>query len=244
MLHYDLTFMDAHGWEAIKKSLNQRVVVVKERLVPSRHNRVWIVETDVRPVVVKLSLSGKAPDEFEFLIRGKRKDLNVPFPMHMEDGYLVMEYISGEPCDLLINHMFSLEAAEKLGVWLARFHESMSDSDSDTIMADAVLSNFVMREGEVYGFDFESSGRGEPLDDLGQLATSILGSEPYFIPIKFDLARRMLLGYEKQSGMEVVESVRPYVSKHLEQASFSKPLFRRTFSQVASGLRRGWPRLA
>ncbi len=55
----DLTVFDALGWEAVKEALNQRVVLGPVRLIPSRRNRVWVVETDVRPVIVKRSLSGR-----------------------------------------------------------------------------------------------------------------------------------------------------------------------------------------
>ena len=36
----DLTRLDTLGWEAVKKALNQRVIVTGTRFVPSRVNRV------------------------------------------------------------------------------------------------------------------------------------------------------------------------------------------------------------
>lgn len=240
----DLTFLDSVGWEAVKKALNLRVVIVSEKLMPSSRNRVWVVETDVRPVVVKMSLSKKGPDEFEFLVRARGAGLDVPFPLFMHEDYIVMEYVSGEPCDFLVNHFFSTDACVGIGEWLAAYHEKLGDSESPTVMGDCVLSNFVMHEGRVFGFDLESSYPGEPLDDLGQMAASILGSEPFFTPVKFDLCMDMFRAYERRTSMETVESVRPYVARHLEKSAFARPLFRRTFYDAAKSLRRGWPKLA
>lgn len=240
----DPTALDAGGCEALKKALNQRVVIVKERLVPSWRNRVWIVETDVRPVVVKRSLSGRATSEFGNLMKARMTELRVPFPLYGEEEYLVMEYLAGESCESLINYMFSIEAAKGLGRWLARFHDAPSDSSGSRVMADAVLSNFVMVDGRVYGMDLEDVTEGDPLDDLGQLASSILGSEPLFTPIKFDIVMRMLESYEAESGFEAVESVRPYVSKHLRMACRGRPLFRKIYLTAARSIDLGWPELA
>jgi hypothetical protein len=75
------------------------------------------------------------------------------------------------------------------------------------------------------------------------MAASILGNEPFFTPIKFDLCFRMLEAYEDRTGMESVESARPYVSKHLMLAVRSKPLYRRPFAEVANVLSKAWPNL-
>jgi tRNA A-37 threonylcarbamoyl transferase component Bud32 len=240
----DLTALDSYGWEAIRKCLNQRVVMVKAQLVPSNDNRVWIVETDVRPVVVKLFLSGRCGEEFESLVRARQAGVDVPLPLHTEGDYMVMEYISGEPCDWLINKMFSSPAAAGIGSWLADFHEKLGTRDRPVVMADAVLPNFVMKDKRVFGMDLEKSGPGDPLEDLGQMCSSILASEPFFTPIKFDLCMQMLLSYEKKLGVEAVESVRPFVAKCLRISAQSRPLFRRTFLKAAEALEIAWPKLA
>jgi hypothetical protein len=240
----DPTALDLLACEVLKKALNQRVVIVRSKLVPSLRNRVWLVETDVRPVVLKRSLSGKSPTEFETLLLAKKAGLEVPFPLYMDHDYIVTEYIAGESCDRLINHMFSSKAAEGIGGWLGAFHESLESFGRPLVMADAVLPNFLQYDDKVFGVDLEDALPGEPLDDVGQVAASILGSEPFFTPIKFELCYRMLDGYESRTGMESVESVRPYVAKHLMLSVKAKPLYRRPFSQVASAIQKGWPNLA
>lgn len=240
----DLTAMDSCGWDILRKALNQRVVVVRSSLVPSIRNRVWLVETDVRPVVVKRSLSGLSPEEFEAMLMAKRAGVPVPYPLYMDRDYLVTEFISGESCQLMVNRMFSARAVEGIGGWLGAFHESVDASGRQMTMCDAVLENFIMHEGVVYGVDLEDSAPGDPLDDLGRMSASILGNEPFFTPIKFDLVYRMLGSYEDRTGMESLESVRPYVSKHLRLSVRSRPLYRRPFAEVARSLEKGWPRLA
>lgn len=240
----DLTELDSYGWEALKKSLNQRLVVSDIRLVPSRRNRVWIAETDVRPIVIKQSLSGRANIEFEALLVARKTGLDVPYPLFKEGDYLVLEYVQGDTCDTLINHLFSVETTVKIGIWLARFHNKNSSGDTSAVRGDAVLSNFVLSDGRIFGLDLEDSGPGDPLDDLGQIAASILGSEPFFTPIKFDLCLRLIESYGQERGTDVMEASRQYISRHLRLDAKSRPLFRRTLVSAAASLERAWPRLA
>jgi len=240
----DLTALDALGWDAVRKALNRRVVVGTIRFVPSRRNRVWVVETDVRPVVVKQFLSKGCGTEFEMMIRARQAALQVPYPLHAGDNYLVSEYIAGEGCEMLINHMFSSVAADGIGNWLARFHQRLGEGKSAMIMSDAVLSNFLVSDGQVYAVDLEDCRLGNPLEDLGRAAASILGSEPFFTPIKFDLCMRMIRSYERYSGIQTAESVRPFIADHLRQDANMRPLFRRTFIGAAKSIERGWPKLA
>lgn len=240
----DLTAMSTSGWETVKKALNQRVVFVRSSLVPSYRNRVWLVETDVRPVVLKRSLTGRSAVEFETTLIAKKAGLAVPYPLYMDKDYIVSEYISGESCDMLINAMFSAAAASGIGTWLGMFHESMDSFGRPMAMRDAVLDNFIMHEGDVFGVDLEDASPGDPMDDLGQMAASILGNEPFFTPVKFDLCFSMLDAYEERTGMESRESVRPYVAKHLRLSVKSRPLYRRPFEGVAKVLDRAWPDIA
>lgn len=241
----DLTFLDSCGWEALRRALNQRVVLINETLIPSKRNRVWAIETDVRPVVLKRSLSGRAEDEYGALLSAKEVGLDVPLPMHLAGEHIVMELIPGERCDMLINHLFSIETGELLARWLARFHESMGDGGAPMIMTDAELSNFVVWDDRVYGFDLEDVTEGDPMDDVGAILASILGSEPIFTPVKFDLCMKLLDAYETESGSEARESVRPFVAKHLRVAVTTRPLFRKATLEAARALEDlGWPALA
>jgi tRNA A-37 threonylcarbamoyl transferase component Bud32 len=240
----DPTRLDSLGWEAVKKALNQRVVVTETRFVPSRVNRVWIVETDVHPVVVKRFLSGKCGNEFESLLLARGAGVSVPYPLASHGDYLVMEYLPGEGCDVLINKMFSWKAAEAIGRWLAVFHRKLSTDFGTRIRRDAVLANFLVSDGIVYGIDLEDSAIGDPMDDVGQLGASILGSEPFFTPIKFDLCTRMLRAYEEVAKSEVFELSRMYIARHLLLDARQKPLFRRTLVDAAKSLETKWPNLA
>jgi hypothetical protein len=240
----DLTAIDSLGWDALRKALNQRVVVTATRLIPSRVNRVWVVETDVRPVIVKKSLSGRSGKEFEALVLAKSAGLDVPYPLYKEGEYIVEEYLPGDTCEVMVNHLFSHQATEGIGTWMARFHSAFRHDGSTRLMADAVLSNFIFSDGRVFAVDLENSGFGNELDDLGQAAASILGSEPFFTPIKFDLCLRMLGAYETATGTAVRERVRPYISRYLRFDAKRKPLFRRTLILAARSLERGWPELA
>ncbi len=243
-MYDDLTSLDALGWEALKKALNQRVVVNSVRLIPSRKNRVWVAETDVRPVVVKRFLTGRCGSEFEALLMARENGMAVPYPLWKESDHLVMEFVPGEGCEMLINSMFSSEAAEGIGAWLSQYHRLPSRDSRPRIMGDAVLSNFVMSDRRVFGLDLEDSNFGDPLDDLGQVVASVLASEPFFTPIKFDLSHKIIGSYDRSSGTESTDLVRPFVSRHLRLGAKAKPLFRRTLIGAARSLEKGWPQLA
>jgi len=237
----DLTVLDPLAWEAIKSALYQRVVIGSVRFVPSKKNRVWIVETDVRPVVVKRFLTGLCANEFELLLRARSSHVDVPMPLAKSSDYLVNEYIEGETCDVLINQFFSSAASEGIGKWLARFHSRLSDGSRYWIMSDAVPANFIVSGEDIYGLDLEDSVIGDPLDDMGRMVASVLDSDPLFTPIKFDLCRKMIRSYERESGMDVMDAVRPFVSKHLQRDAKNRPLFRRTLMGAAKSLEKGWP---
>ncbi len=241
----DLTLLDSTGWNALRNALNQRVVVINERLIHSKRNRVWVVETDVRPVILKRSLCGRAEDEFAHLAKARQSGLDVPFPLYRSEDYMVIEYVPGERCDSLINHMFSTEAAEALARWLAQFHERMGNDGRPAIMADAELTNFILHDGRVYGVDLEDVVEGDPMEDIGGIISSILGSEPLFTPVKFDLCTKLMDAYEKESGCEARESARPFVARHLRRSATTRPLFRKTLLEAGRRLEQdGWPVLA
>jgi len=240
----DFTALDSLGFEALRKALNRRVVVNSSSLLPSNVNRVWVVETDVRPVVVKRFFTGNAGAEFEMLVRAREKGIAVPMPFWKEGDYLVEEYIEGEGCDRLVNRMFRLDVAEKIGIWLADFHAAFREDGNDTVvMGDVALSNFISSGDVVYCVDLEDARPGDLVEDLGDVSACILGSEPFFTPIKFDLCLRLIASYERASGTEVKERVRPHISAHLKADARRKPLFRRTLVAAAKGIERGWPEL-
>lgn len=240
----DLTALDPLGWEALKGALNQRVLIERIRFVPSRKNRVWIIETNVRPVVVKRFLTGKCGNEFELLLRARNARLDTPLPLAKSGDYLVSEFVPGETCDVLINQMFSATASEGIGQWLARFHAGLGDGGRYWIMSDAVPANFVLSGEDIYGLDLEDSSIGDPLEDVGRMAASMLDTDPLFTPLKFDLCRRMIRSYERQSHVDIIEDVRPFIAKHLQLDAKSRPLFRRTLMGAAKSLEKGWPALA
>ncbi|HEX9908803.1 MAG TPA: hypothetical protein VGB78_10135 [Thermoplasmata archaeon] len=240
----DLTEIDSFGWTALKGALNQRLVVTAVRFVPGKANRVWIVETNVRPVVVKRFLTDGCPNEFESLLQARKAGLDVPFPMSAGNNTIIMEYIPGDTCDRLVNQMFSSAAATGMGRWLFQYHNLAEDGEKRRLMGDTTLSNFILSEGRIFGLDLEDSRLGNPLDDLGQLAASMLASEPFFTPIKFDLCLRMLESYEKNSSSRVVEAVRPHIAMNLRLQARAKPLFRRIFHSAAKTLEEEWPTVA
>jgi tRNA A-37 threonylcarbamoyl transferase component Bud32 len=239
----DFTALDSLAFEALKNALNRRVVVNSVRLVPSVVNRVWVVETDVRPVVVKRFFSGKAGVEFETLLRVRPRGLPVPLPYWKDGEYLVEEYVEGEGCDRLINQMFRSDVAEMIGAWLAGFHSALREDDRDIVVGDVALGDFIVSEGRVFCVDLEDTGPGDPIEDLGGLSARILGSEPFFTPIKFELCSRLITSYENASGTDARERVRPHISRRLRADARRKPLFRRTLVAAAKGLDRGWPEL-
>lgn len=181
------------------------------RRLPSKKNRVYLVESAAGRFVLKLY---RAPHhlnsarEHQVLLRACRCGVAVPRPCAFIEGKaLLMEHIPGENlCDLL-NRRCLEEHAEKLAGWFAAFHHCFRHGGGKTLLrGDSNLRNFVMRgNGTLYGIDFEEAAPGHPLRDLGRICASILDTEPKFTAEKAALCRRLIACYGGLTGQEGLE---------------------------------------
>jgi len=197
----------------------------------SKKNRVFRSSVDGDQYVVKIfrgEWKERASFEHSILEQCRDKHLRTPRPVALIESTLVMEYIDGENAmdvfdsifkggpelDVQVDHSM---LAEALASWLSAFHSAF---DFRMARNDTILRNFILRDGEIYGLDFEGATRSDPLADLGQLCTSVLASAPMFTEDKFGFARAMASRYwdftgEDRSyelGTAVAAALRHYAS--------------------------------
>ncbi|HCO18093.1 MAG TPA: hypothetical protein DIT39_00530 [Tissierellales bacterium] len=67
----------------------------------------------------------------------------------------------------------------KLSDWLEAFYDTLSSSKyGNYIMGDVNFRNFLIKDGEIYGIDFEQCREGKIEEDLGKLAAYSLTYDP------------------------------------------------------------------
>lgn len=197
----------------------------------SKKNRVFRSSVDGDHYVVKIfrgEWKERASFEHSILLQCHDKHLRTPRPVALIESALVMEHIDGENAMDVFDSIFRDDPEQDVQVehsmfsgalasWLSSFHSAF---DFDTARNDTILRNFVLRDGEIYGLDFEEAARSDPLADLGQLCTSVLASAPMFTEYKFGFAKEMTSRYwdltgedrSDELGTAVATALRHYAS--------------------------------
>jgi tRNA A-37 threonylcarbamoyl transferase component Bud32 len=193
----------------------------------SRKNRVFKTKYAGEVCVAKIfseELRGRERSEFSILKICSKNGVRVPKPIKLLDGAILMELIDGANVADLFDSYWSIdpsggsvrrELSMLLGAvaeWLSQFH---SASNFKLARGDAILRNFVLKGGEVWGMDFEEAQVGDPLADVGQTCSNILGLEPKFVPLKFELSRDFASAYWKLSGKDRADELPAKVAEAL-----------------------------
>ncbi len=125
----------------------------------------------------------------------------VPKILQQDRDYVVLEYIDGQNlCDAL-NATLDPKYARMLAGWFAKFHQALPASNGVvTLKGDARLRNFIVRDGQCYGLDFEDSHEGSFVNDIAEAAGSIFDTnpgieDPLFFPAKLMLVSKFLQSY-------------------------------------------------
>ncbi len=190
---------------------------------PSRKNQVSKVLLDGKELVAKVYAKERAQlaaAEYEVLLHCVRKGVQVPEPIEMRGGSIIMKLVSGENLSDLferveIHHEGPQQSSlsRSLASWLASFHRAFGFR---LCRGDCILRNFVMSGGQLYGLDFEEAHEGDPLEDLGQLWSSILRMRPAFTKERFAFASEMTSEYWRLTGVDRMDDLPKAVADGLE----------------------------
>ncbi len=140
--------------------------------------------------------------EYENMHMLKESGILVPDIIHKDSDSLIMEYIEGELVVDLVERLDMGEWTDSLALWMANLHK-LSDGNSSLLKKDVNLRNFIYRNGQVYGLDFEEIGQGDVRLDLGNICFFILTNEPAHKKEKRIMMKEFLQSYEKYSNRQV-----------------------------------------
>ncbi|MFA5523769.1 MAG: hypothetical protein WDA24_05365 [Tissierellales bacterium] len=183
-------------------------VEILERL-ESKRNQVYKVMLQVN-LNSKLAILKKySPNNLKFLdIEYKNihmlKELGILVPeiIHKDKDSLIMEYVEGELVVDLVERLDNGDWIDKLALWLSELHKNSKENGS-LLKKDVNLRNFIYRDGQIYGLDFEEIDYGDLRLDLGNICFFILTNEPAFKKEKHIMMKHFLKSYERYSKKEI-----------------------------------------
>lgn len=140
--------------------------------------------------------------EYENMHMLKESGILVPEIIYKDNDSLIMEYIEGALVVDLVERLDNGDWIDKLALWMTELHKN-SKGNGSLLKKDVNLRNFIYRNGQIYGLDFEEIGYGDVRLDLGNICFFILTNEPDLKKEKYIMMGRFLQSYEKYSKKEI-----------------------------------------
>ena len=188
--------------DLIKNNKKYNDVVVQQQL-KSKKNIVAYVTFNNKPRVLKWFVPGlkkQMKNEYNIINKGSSK-LNIPIIHEIDEknNVLIMNYIIGENlCDIINNKKVTISEKQRLTILLAQwffdFHNYFKIKEEFLIHGDPTLRNFIFTD-RIWGFDFEETRVGKPVEDIAGMCASILTTEPMFNNEKFHLCKKFIEEY-------------------------------------------------
>lgn len=171
----------------------------------SRRNNVYRVSVTFpdrtsKNYVVKDRILGTAIEEAYLLTLLKVGGVEVPRVFWNDNRIIVLEYLDGV---LLTDMVLDAQASaggnqwvEVLARWLFSLHSFMKIEDGHCLcMPDLNLRNFIYKDGNFLGYDFEEMLVDRPERDLGGLCAHIFNNDPVFAEYKYDIVKKLIHCY-------------------------------------------------
>jgi len=128
-------------------------------------------------VIAKMFCWGERRTEEAILLRATSLGLKVPKVIGSYRNVLFMEYLRGPDLRLFLrnNVNYAVPIIHKVTEWLAGFHRAFEKGNKKTLLkGDLRLQNFILRDGEVFGVDFEESRYGDVIYDVADLCATLV----------------------------------------------------------------------
>jgi len=184
------------------KSKKYKNAVVQKKF-KSKKNTVAFVILGNKPRVLKWFIPGlklNMQNELETLKKCEDQ-LQVPYVFEIDNSnnVLILNYIIGDnACDIINDDSINLSQKNKLiqllADWFLNFHNFFKNENDFRIHGDATLRNFIYNK-KLWGVDFEESRNGKPIEDIAEMCSSILTTDPMFTQEKFKLSRKFVESY-------------------------------------------------
>lgn len=175
--------------------------------------------------------------EARILYSLRQKGIKVPKVYLVAGEFLLLEYIEGKNCCDLINDFQQTTnvclVLQGLAAWLVGLHNLNTTEGKCLLKGDCNLRNFLWNGEEVYGIDFEEEIQGCPWDDVGEVCSFILNTQPAFTPTKFYLMQRFLEYYREFSQQPCPPDLHLSISLSLLKAAERRPNEEKILQQMA-----------
>ena len=163
----------------------------------SKQNDVSLVRWGEPPrlcIAKRFSDGARLEKELRIGARIRESGLRAPAVLGRSEDTILYEYIEGRTLCALLDEAEAagdgsamLPGLVLLCGWLAAFHAA-----TGAAFYDINLRNFVLKDGTLYGFDFEDAREGGTEADYGRFLAFVLTYDPAFTGLKLRLCRRLL----------------------------------------------------
>lgn len=188
----------------LNKSIKYKNSIIQKKF-HSKKNTVAYVIFNNKPRILKWFAPGfrnQMNNEFHVLKKGSSK-LKIPIAYEKDNinNVIIMNYIPGKNlCDIINDDNENSENKEKiiikLAFWFKRFHEFYKTNNQNYIRGDSNLRNFIFTDN-IWGLDFEEFRIGNIDEDIANICTSILTTDPKYTNEKYTLCRLFIKSYFK-----------------------------------------------
>lgn len=211
------------------------------RRMRSKKNVVYLVGLDSIEIIAKVFRTDGLENELFHLTACLEKEIRVPQPFGDVGRVLVMEYLHGNNVCDLINETPNIQIGTLLAEWFAAFHSSFGTGRMTTVKSDAKLRNMIDVQGRVYGLDFEAAHRGDLIEDLGEICSQILNTDPAFIDRKYQICDEFLRSYQSLNNVSL-SGIGRATAESMVNASRFRPQHRVALLRSSEELKKGiWP---
>ena len=198
--------------ELVGKIKNYKNAIIQKTFI-SKKNTVAYVTINNKPRVIKWYIPGLKShlDKEHDILKKSERYLQVPIVLKkdMINNVLILNYIIGENiCDILNNDATNTSEKERLVTlladWYINFHNYFKKEKEFIIHGDATLRNFIFND-RIWGVDFEESRVGRPVEDIAEMCSSILTTDPMFTKEKLDISRVFIDSYLNRAPGRIVD---------------------------------------
>ncbi len=181
------------------------------KIFKSKKNTVYLITLNGKQCVLKIysqDSESRITNELNLLSFSKgyyAKPEILSFDLNQR--FILMTYITGENiCDLINDNTIPFEKKseiiQRLAIWFFHFHKSHSQNCNYLIHGDANLRNFIYNE-KIVGLDFEETHIANPIEDIANICTSILTTDPQYTIEKKELQQHFIKSYKKYSNLNM-----------------------------------------
>lgn len=176
----------------------------------SKRNQVYRIYDNDNTYISKTFMdSGNILKEIEILKLLKDKSIKVPNILDIKDNTLILEDL-GEITLLdwfeqmeKTNSTDYSEIIYKLSLWLKKFYSATKEYyNIQMILYDVNLRNFIIKDNEIYGIDFEQTQPGQIEEDIGKMVAYCLTYNPDFTEWKKVFIEELMDTMSDKLGIE------------------------------------------